>query len=239
MPGCSQAAVSAPRSLSRVVLPQLAVGGTVVCIASGPSLKAEDVDYVKGKATVIAINDAVRLAPWADVVYSSDKRWMMANCKKLQSHPGIKVRVHAKHDIPTSRPVDGRHCPDCRLRLPTGRPCWCAGIVTLKNAGYTGLSLDPEAIVAPDNSGSSAINVAVHLGAKRILLLGYDMGPHNGRRHFFDTEPQSCQSDFYKFRKLTATMVEPLKAAGIEVLNCSWRTALDCFPQMPLREALA
>jgi hypothetical protein len=65
------------------------------------------------------------------------------------------------------------------------------------------------------------------------------MGTHQGRRHFFDTEPQSCSSPFDKFRKLTATMVEPLKAAGIEVINCSRRTALECFPVMLLREALA
>ncbi len=239
MPGCSEAPVSAPRSLSRVVLPQLAVGGTVVCIASGPSLKAEDVDYVKGKAAVIAINDASRLAPWADVIYSSDKLWMMQHARQLRPLPGLKVRVHNGQDKPTARPVDGRHCPDCRLRLPTGRPCWCAGMITLRNGGYTGLSLDPEFLVTGDNSGTAAINVAVHLGAKRILLLGYDMGTHHGRRHFFDTEPQSCSSPFDKFRKLTATMVEPLKATGIEVLNCSRRTALECFPQMPLREALA
>ncbi len=200
---------------------------------------AEDVDYVQGKATVIAINDAVRLAPWADVIYSSDKLWMMQHARQLQPLSGLKVRVHNGQDKPTARPIDGKHCPHCRLRLPSSGRCWCAGMITLRNGGHTGLSHDPEFIVTGDNSGTAAINVAVHLGALRILLLGYDMGTYNGRRHFFDTESQSCSSPFDKFRKLTATMVEPLKSAGIEVLNCSRRTALECFPQMPLREALA
>ena len=239
MSGCGEAAVSAPRSSGFVTLPRLCSSGTVVCVASGPSLTAEDVEYVRGKATVIAINDAVRLAPWADVVYSSDKGWWLSHVKALQAHPGLKVRVHAGLEKPTERPVDGRHCPGCRLRLPSSGRCWCAGIVTLRNAGPRGLSLDPTAIVTGDNSGTAAINVAVHLGAVRVLLLGYDMGLHQGRRHFFDTEPQSCSSPFDKFRKLTATMAEPLKEAGVDVVNCSRRTALECFPLMPLREALA
>jgi hypothetical protein len=143
------------------MLPRLCSSGTVVCLASGPSLVAEDVDYVRGKATVLAINDAIRLAPWAEAI--------------------------------------------------------CNG----------------------HNSGSAALNVAVHLGAKRIVLLGYDMGADDkGRRHFFDTGPTVITSPFDKFRKLTATMVEPLKALGVEVINCSRKTRLECFPCQPLREVL-
>ena len=102
------------------------------------------------------------------------------------------------------------------------------------------MSLDPSAIVTGHNSGTSAINVAVHLGAQRIILLGYDMGPDDrGRRHFYDTAAVCISSPFYKFRQLTETMAEPLKAAGIAVYNCSRRTALDCFPLVNLREVLA
>ncbi len=240
MPGCSEAAVSAPRPSGLVTLPRLSNGGTEVCVASGPSLVAEDVDYVRGKATVIAINDSVRLAPWADVLYSSDKGWWLEHTKERRSFQGLKVRVHSGTDKPTAKPLDGKHCQSCRLRLPQSGRCWCEGLLTLRNGGYKGLALDPEFLVTGNNSGTAAINVAVHLGAKRVLLLGYDMGPDSkGRRHFYDTHAVTVSSPFEQFRKLTATMVEPLKAAGIEVLNCSRRTALECFPQMPLREALA
>jgi hypothetical protein len=109
----------------------------------------------------------------------------------------------------------------------------------MNNAGWAGLTTDPEAICNGHNSGSAALNVAVHLGAKRILLLGYDMGPDSkGRRHFFDVGATVVNSPFEKFRKLTATMVEPLKALGIEVINCSRSTRLECFPCQPLREVL-
>jgi hypothetical protein len=219
------------------MLPRLCEGGTAVCLASGPSLTVEDVEYVRGKATVIAINDTVRLAPWADVLYSSDKHWWLRHYKAMRSFPGLKVRVHNGLDKPAGKPTAGKHCPGCRLRLGANG-CWCAGIVTLNNAGSRGLSLRPDAICHGDNSGTAAINLSVLLGAKRIVLLGYDMDTYKGRRHFYDTEPQACSSPFYKFRRLTALLVEPLKEAGIEVVNCSRRTALDCFPVQPLREVL-
>src|SRR5690606_12343680 len=53
----------------------------VVCIASGPSLAADDVEKVKawrqakeGRG-VIVTNTTFMLAPWADVLYAMDRAW--------------------------------------------------------------------------------------------------------------------------------------------------------------------
>jgi len=46
-------------------------GETVVIAASGESQRKKDLDFVRGKARVIAINLTYRLCPWADVLYSS------------------------------------------------------------------------------------------------------------------------------------------------------------------------
>lgn len=51
-------------------------GRTVVCLASGPSLTAEDVALVKAAGhPVIVTNTTFRLAPWADVVFGMDAAW--------------------------------------------------------------------------------------------------------------------------------------------------------------------
>src|SRR5690606_26699587 len=54
---------------------------TVVCIASGPSLTADDCAAVKawrkgekGRG-VIVTNTTLRMVPWADVLYAMDKVW--------------------------------------------------------------------------------------------------------------------------------------------------------------------
>jgi hypothetical protein len=50
--------------------------GTVVCIASGPSLTAEDCELVRasGHATVVT-NTTYRMAPWATVLMAHDYKW--------------------------------------------------------------------------------------------------------------------------------------------------------------------
>ena len=48
---------------------------TAVCLGGGPSLAPQQVDTVRGKARVVAVNDAYRLAPWADVLYVCDHKW--------------------------------------------------------------------------------------------------------------------------------------------------------------------
>jgi hypothetical protein len=218
-------------------VPKCCTSGVAFCVAPGPSLTEADVNAVRGRGTVIAISDAVRLAPWADVIYSSDKGWWLRHYKAMRKLSGLRVRVHNSLARPTSSPVPGKHCQGCRLRLGANG-CWCDGILTLNNGGARGLSLDPGTLCHGDNSGTAAINLSVLLGATRIVLLGYDMDTHKGRRHFYDTAPQSCSSPFYKFRKLTGMLVEPLKAAGVTVVNASRRSALDCFPMVSLDEAL-
>ncbi len=51
-------------------------GRTVVCIASGPSLTAEDCEAVKasGHPSVVT-NTTFRMAPWADVILGMDLKW--------------------------------------------------------------------------------------------------------------------------------------------------------------------
>lgn len=221
-------------------LPKL-TDDTVVCLASGPSLVEEDVNYVRGKAVVVAVNDTIRLAPWANVIYSSDQLWWSRNHKKAkllaEEHGNLLIRINPKKG--QMWPTNKNHCSGCRRILAPNARCWCEGIVTLENDGPVGLSLKEDTICYGDNSGYAAINVAVHLGAKRILLLGYDMEHDpNGRRHFYDTHAQYITSPFYKFRKRFATIVEPLKEAGVSVINCSRRTALDAFPTAALRDVL-
>lgn len=58
--------------------------GTAVCIASGPSLTAEDCDLVKasGHPTIVT-NTTYRLAPWADIVFGMDLNWWKEHGKEV------------------------------------------------------------------------------------------------------------------------------------------------------------
>ena len=197
------------------VVPRLCPGGTVVCIGTGPSLTRDDVDYVRGKATVIAINDAYKLAPWADVLYGCDSRWWLWNSKRgALAFAGLKFALD-----PAAR------------RYP--------GVQVLRKTGETGIETNPSGLRAGRNSGYQAINLAVHLGATRILLLGYDMrgDPQHGD-HFFGAHPDGSKPPFAICLKRFETLVDPLAKLGVEIVNCTPTTKLVCFPRMALREAL-
>lgn len=195
-------------------VPRLWPGEVFIALGGGPSLTQQDVDFCRNKARVIAISDAYRLAPWADVLHSSDSKWWDEH-KGVPSFSGLKFSVDKKADR------------------------W--GVQALGRANQHGLELNPSSIVTGGNSGMQAVNLAVHLGAIRILLLGYDMQAAGKKTHWFGKHPPQLErlSSYDSFRTAFATMVQPLKKAGVDVVNCSRSTALTCFRQMPLEEALA
>lgn len=44
-------------------------------LATGPSMSQEVADYVHGKCRAVVVNDAFRLAPWADALVCADRGW--------------------------------------------------------------------------------------------------------------------------------------------------------------------
>ena len=58
-------------------IPKMWTNSVAVCLGGGPSLNKEDIEYCREKKGVrfIAINDAYRLAPFADILYAADKKW--------------------------------------------------------------------------------------------------------------------------------------------------------------------
>lgn len=186
-----------------------------MCIASGPSLTPEDVNAVRGQARVIVVNTSYQLAPWADALYACDARWWKWH-KGAPDFPGLKFTVSAD---------SARYCP---------------GVRVIGRGPYEGLSTDPGKLNLGSNSGYQALNLAVLLGAQRILLLGYDMQlGQGGRQHWHPDHPMRQRSPYGQFQRMYPTLVEPLRAAGVEVINCSRQTALKCFPRMPIDQALA
>jgi hypothetical protein len=198
-----------------VPVPRLWPGETVVCIGSGPSLTQEDVDACRGRR-VIAIKNAVEMAPWADVLYGSGsdacgRTWWSREGPRLV-FGGLRYALDH----------EARH--------------W-ASILAMDTTN--GLALDPSRLALGGHSGYQAINLAVHLGAARVVLLGYDMQATGGKEHFFGPHPHGVPPPFAHFVQCFPAIVDPLQQAGVEVVNASRVTALTIFPRMSLAEALA
>lgn len=204
------------------MVPRLWPGSTVVLIASGPSLTPEDVTFCRGRARVVAVKDAVRLAPWADVCYACDARWW-AHHNGLPDFTGRKFAIE-----------------DCKAAVAFAKhnSRW-PDIELIDNTGEVGLEADPRGVRTGKNSGYQAINLAVHLGASRIVLLGYDMQHTGGRHHWFGVHPWNTAPACERFRPFFDHLVAPLAALQIQVLNATRETALTCWPRVSLEDALS
>lgn len=187
-----------------------------VIVASGPSLTQADMNYCHDSPChVIVVNDAWRLAPWADVLYACDLRW-------IEHYRGVPEFMGQKW---TTDPVAAQ-----RYKWN-----WIVG------EWGNGLSLDPRKIHYGHNSGYQALNLAVvRFNAKKIILLGYDMKSVNGKQHFFGDHPEGVArpSPYSQFIKNFRTTLPDLKHAGVEVVNCTIDSALDCFKIGELRKVL-
>ena len=187
---------------------QLWPGETIVLLGGGPSLTRADVNACRGQAHVIAIKEAWQLAPWAEILYACDATFW-------NYYKGVPEFTGHKYGLEATR------FPDVRV---------------LQNTGDEGLELEPTGLRTGHNSGYQALNLAVHLGAARIVLLGFDCWADGTKQNWHTAKRYHRPSPYPMFLMRFATLVEPLKALKIEVLNCSRRTVLTSFPRVPLEE---
>lgn len=88
------------------------------------------------------------------------------------------------------------------------------------------------------NTGAGCISLAAHLGATRIILLGYDAQRTGGKNHHHGNHPKplgNCGS-ILNWPKHFRRLADALK--HIEIINCSRQTVLKHFPRMALEDAL-
>lgn len=99
---------------------------------------------------------------------------------------------------------------------------------------------DPAFITQGMNSGFQAMDLAVLMGASRVILTGYDMGLAGRVRHFFGDHPglMNVNSPYHLFIRAFDAAAPHYAARGVEILNASRRSALTCFPMIPLEAVL-
>lgn len=91
------------------------------------------------------------------------------------------------------------------------------------------------------NSGAGAIGFAVHLGAQRVVLLGYDCRyGTKGKRHHHADHPPGAGGNAGSIAHWPRQF---LRMAGIvrnkaTVINCSRDTSLNCWPRQALESVI-
>lgn len=195
---------------------------TVICLASGPSLTQEICEMIRGRKSIV-VNSSCHLAPWADVLYFTDSSWYEQRRELVANWPGIVVSMSktAKRELPDKvKRVQGEGDPSVRpVRFPP---------------------LGSSVIRQGRTSGHTAVSLAIAFGAKRVVLLGYDMRVVAGREHHHSE--YTGERDLDQYAKDFVPAFNGWNAAaresGVEVVNCTPGSAVTEFSFADLDEVL-
>lgn len=181
-------------------------------VGGGPSLIGFDFSRL-AKYNVIAVNRAYEVLPHAQYIYFSDYRFWGWHQDGLLVHQGSKV---------TGSPIKIKH-PD---------------VLHYKLTGYRGIDLRPGKLRGGNSSGYAAINLAVHLNARRIYLFGFDMCAQEGVTHWHNGHLIKTKPTVYADNMLRyfPTAVKALACLGVEVYNVGIDSKIDCFKKIALTD---
>lgn len=196
-------------------------GKTAVLIASGPSLTEEQCRHVAERHTddlvVVGCNDAYRMYPALDLLYAADKNWW-------------------KHHLNSVRPLG---IPE--LCMPDKAYAEQNGLTFILGKGGGELSTKRTHIHYASNSGFQIFNICFLRGVSKMILLGFDYTKHGGKAHWFGSHGEGMRDppdDMGNWSKAYATSLPALEKAGVEVINCSPISLIQCFPKIDIAEAI-
>jgi hypothetical protein len=186
--------------------------GPCVVAASGPSLKTIPRN---DEWRYIAVNDAWRLFPFADILYAADLNWWDV----YEGVPGFHGEKWTTHDDGTN---DKSSC------------VWPLNIV--RGDHKPGFSTDQNVLHYGSNSGFQAVNLAILKGATKIVLIGFDLRV-NGKRHFFGDHPEGLRNtdNYHAFAQAFRVAA---RDCPVPIFNATHGSALDCFPMVDIEDVM-
>jgi hypothetical protein len=205
-------------------------GKAAAIVASGPSAKLANLSLLRGKMPVLAIKESYELCNWADVVYGCDPAWWKFRAG-LPKFAGTKVSWEGSNLS---------QYPDIRnIKLDASQD----RVFPIEKRQYRMVFDNPGVIGGGGNSGFQAVNMAVQFGAKKLVLIGFDMhdrsGVHFYGRNYWSGANNPDETCFVRWRRHFDRAAADLEMQGVEVINATPNTALTCFRRGTIEQAIA
>jgi hypothetical protein len=189
-----------------VPIPKIWENETVYIIGGGASLKGFNFSRLAGKK-VIALNKAYQYYENCDVLYWTDSRFYVWYKKEIDRLSCLKF-TPARHNKDLA--------PDVSI---------------VRISGERKMDFENNNMISSgNNSGFGAIGLAYKLGARKIFLLGYDMGFTNGQSHFHDGyDLVKAKEHIYKTMLKTFVDNSEVIKKYVEIYNVNPQSELRCF----------
>lgn len=187
--------------------------------------------YLKGlyDKHVIAINILFLLGDWVDMLFFGDNKFYRAYRKQIAVFPGLKVSCHSA--------FTGGRFDNEKIKY-----------LVKDNKHFYGISPDAKKVAWNKNSGAAAISVAANSGAKRIILLGFDMRLDNeGNQHCHSeykvkkrkgVQSKTRKLPFERHLKGFDEISKDAKQRGIEILNANPDSEIKVFPKINVKDVI-
>jgi hypothetical protein len=193
-------------------IPREWAGERCFILCNGESIRSQrhQIPHLHGR--IIAIKEAVRLRPDADVLF-------VAAEKRVDILPDLLKVFTGRYVI-------------ARNKVPATYPDSVKRVCRTKD--HTQLCTRPDHVCGYD-CGTSAINVAYHFGATEIVLLGMDMQGNRWCNGEFD-HPMPHIPDDHHARHISVLpdIAKDATRKGIRIVNCSPTSRVTAFERQPL-----
>ncbi len=194
-------------------------------VAGGPSLRGFDFSRLNDKIC-IAINKSIFKLPNAYILWWSDARFYKMHKEQIDAHAApFKVTGITKFQS---------------IQYPEN-------IYIYSFSGHGGYDERNEYLKDGNNGGFAALSLSIKLGAKKIILLGYDFKfDTNNRSHWheghFDERGQKIKHTpetlSKKMLPYFSSLVPKVNELGVEIINANPDSLLDLWPRRNLDEVL-
>lgn len=197
----------------------------VALVGGGPSLTGFNLDRLRDRYRVVAINGSIFDIPWADAGFSLDRLAMRMWWERLRAS-----------SVPLWFAV-----PDCFLRNFNGLPAPSMRFV--RRMPGSSFSDSPWWISCGGTSGYGALQLAALKGARSITLFGFDYGAspsgawHHNERHYHFA-PVQIPDKWTRFASAFNAAAPVLAGAGVKVLNASLNSTISVFPKCTPQQAI-
>jgi hypothetical protein len=187
----------------------------VAVVGSGASAKGVDLSLLRDRIHVIAINNAVHLCPWADMLYACDYNWWLLY-RGATDFGGVRISqdVLATTYWPEIVGIEVVPKSDDILTEKFGK------------------------VGSGGNGGFQMVNLAVQMGCSGVLLIGFDFGGQHWHGRHLPPCTNPDESNFMRWRGALNGVAPKLARMGVDVVNCSPISTVTAYPKISVPEAL-
>lgn len=214
-------------------VPKLWPKSTIYILGGGPSINTADLSLIHDER-VIGVNntygDPLPLTgpnnnmrhyeprKWVDICWFGDLKWFRWHRRYLRSFSGLVMHCNENTNVYKIKWIKA-------VRRSRTKPM--------------GLDSSPAHICWNRNSGASAINLAYHLGAKRVVLVGFDMRVVDNQKNYHtDHVGEKPHDPFKRFLQVFKYIAADADKLGLEIINATPNSAITEFPITKLEDTL-